>query len=218
MLNVSSGKGSFTASMAAAPQRALTYSTSWPDFWHTADITLTPSAEISGPIPSPANTAIFNFIVLRILLLIIYLRFQLIEHLDGRLDGSFCLVCIQRMGADSLSVKIPGNYGMNKSIGAATWRNVDHIVCEPWERALQNLLVDMAHTTDKRIILAVTAGIGFINLTFHLNLQRGSRLQAVGVGHKVAHQLDLLICRIMFEDIGNDIGQIVLRYHFLFVC
>ena len=65
---VSSGNGSPTSSMACAPHRASLYETSCPNFSATADITATPCSIISGPMPSPANTAIFSFICSYLLL------------------------------------------------------------------------------------------------------------------------------------------------------
>ena len=60
---VSSGNGSPTSSIACAPHIASSYSTSCPNLQAMASITATPCFIISGPIPSPGKTAIFNFII-----------------------------------------------------------------------------------------------------------------------------------------------------------
>ena len=66
VLNVFSGKGSPTSSMACAPQIASWYVNSCPNFWAMASRVATPCCIISGPIPSPGRIAMSNFISDRI--------------------------------------------------------------------------------------------------------------------------------------------------------
>ena len=81
ILNVSSGKGSPTSSMACAPQRASLYVTLWPYFSAIAVSTPTPCSIISGPIPSPARTAILKsmMIVCLVCLLLLFCIFILLS-------------------------------------------------------------------------------------------------------------------------------------------
>ena len=59
--------------MAAAPQSSGVKLTSWANLSATALTTATPCSIISGPMPSPANTAMLSFILLVILVVVVLL-------------------------------------------------------------------------------------------------------------------------------------------------
>src|SRR5574344_2423100 len=108
--------------------------------------------------PSPGNTAIFKSIVLFILICFVIIFYN-IQHLDGSLDGSLCLVCIQPSGSEDSSIEIPCNVCLHECIRTSAGRNADCIILQHGKLSVQGTLVDVADCSYKSIILSVSAGV-----------------------------------------------------------
>ena len=140
-----------------------------------------------------------------------------VQHLHRRLDGRLRLVGIQPSGAEDAAPEAPGDDRLHEGVRPSTGRNGDGVVGQHGEVAAQRHLVDLAQGTDKGIVLAVAAGVLLVFLAIDFHLERCHGLQAVGQVDEVALQLDALAADIVFEDVGDDVGQVFLRHQLFLV-
>ena len=93
--------------------------------------------------------------------------FNLIQHLQRRLDGGFRLVGIEAAGFEIYPGIIPADDRLHKGIGTTSGGNGYGIVRQHRERATQ-VGIDLAKGTDERVVLAVAGCRLFVCLRNNL--------------------------------------------------
>ena len=104
--------------------------------------------------------------------------FNLIQHLQRRLDGGFRLVGIEAAGFEIYPGIIPADDRLHKGIGTTSGGNGYGLVRQHRERAAQ-VGIDLAKGTDERVVLAVAGCRLFVCLAVDLYFQRGYRPQSL---------------------------------------
>ena len=105
---------------------------------------------------------------------------------------------------------MPGDDRLHEGVGAASRGDGDGIVGEDGERAVEVLLIDVAQGFHEGVVLTVACGSRLVLLAVDLDLHIGARLESVGGGDDVADELHLVVGRVVFEDVADDVGQVLL--------
>ena len=90
------------------------------------------------------------------------------------------------MSADDVSMIVPCDDGLNKSICTTARRNCNLIVVKHWERTFKIDFINLSERFHKCVILTITGGICRITLSVYLNLNAGYRLQAITCRNHIA--------------------------------
>ena len=78
-----------------------------------------------------------------------------VQHLDGGLDGGFCLVGIKATGANHPVVPVPADGRLHEGIRSTSWGNGYTIVGKPGETSAQLVLVYVSDGSYEGVELSV---------------------------------------------------------------
>lgn len=107
--------------------------------------------------------------------------------------------------------------GLHKGVGVSAWRNVDGVVRQSRELAPALPPVDFAQGFHESVILSVADGAFHILLAVDFYFYDGCGSQVFGDRQLVVYQFDALVDCAVLHNVGDDVGQILLRDDFFFV-
>ena len=112
---------------------------------------------------------------------------------------------------------MPRDDSLHQGIRTSSWRNADLIVGQRGECAVEVLFIDVAQGLHESVVLTITHRTTFKLLTIDFHLDVCTRFQTVGCCDDIANQFHLVFRAVMFQDIADNIRQVVLCHDFLLV-